>query len=57
MSFDHDSVVSFATSWGLIYFIMMAVGVLVYVFWPSNKKRFDDAKKSILDEDDEPWKK
>jgi len=57
MSFDHDSVVSFATSWGLVYFIIMAVGVLVYVFWPSNKKRFDDAKKSILDEDDEPWKK
>jgi cytochrome c oxidase cbb3-type subunit 4 len=28
--------------------------VLVYVFWPSNRKRFDRAKKSILDKDDRP---
>jgi cytochrome c oxidase cbb3-type subunit IV len=33
----------------------LAVGVLIYTFWPSNKKRFQDAKKSILDEDDKPW--
>ena len=56
MSFDHETLVGFAKSWGLFYLIGMAIVVLIYVFWPSNKKRFRDAKKSILDEDDKPWK-
>ena len=30
--------------------------MLAYTFWPSNRKRFDRAKNSILDRDDEPWK-
>lgn len=55
MSLDHNSVVAFAKSWGLFYLIAMAIGVLIYAFWPSNRKRFDDAKKSIFDEDDKPW--
>lgn len=55
MDIDHQSVVAFAKSWGLFYLIALSVGVLVYVFWPSNRKRFDRAKKSILDKDDRPW--
>ncbi len=54
MDVDHDSLVAFAKSWGLFYLIALAAGVLVYVFWPSNRKRFDRAKKSILDKDDRP---
>jgi cytochrome c oxidase cbb3-type subunit 4 len=54
MDFDHDSLVAFAKSWGLFYLIALAAGVLVYVFWPSNRKRFDRAKKSILDKEDRP---
>ncbi len=50
----YESVVAFAKSWGLFYLIALSIGVLVYVFWPSNRKRFDHAKKSILDEDDRP---
>jgi cytochrome c oxidase cbb3-type subunit 4 len=30
------------------------IAVLIYVYWPSNKKRFDDAAKSILDDEDKP---
>lgn len=56
MIVDHDTLVGFAKSWGLFYLIAMAIGVLVYTFWPTNRKRFRDAKKSILDEDDKPWK-
>ncbi|WP_095084121.1 cbb3-type cytochrome c oxidase subunit 3 [Mesorhizobium sophorae] len=56
MNFDHDTVVGFTKSWGLFYLIAMAVGVLIYVFWPSNLERFHAAKKNILDEDDKPWK-
>ena len=54
MGFDHNSFVAFAKSWGLFYLIAFSIAVLVYVFWPSNRKRFDRAKKSILDEDDRP---
>lgn len=54
MDFDHQSVVAFAKSWGLFYLIGFAIAVVVYAFWPSNKKRFDRAKKSILEKDDRP---
>jgi len=54
MEFDHQSLVAFSKSWGLFYLIAMAVAVLVYALWPSNKKRFDRAKRSILDRDDRP---
>ncbi|WP_296200148.1 cbb3-type cytochrome c oxidase subunit 3 [uncultured Hyphomicrobium sp.] len=53
---DHDSVVAFAKSWGLFYLVGFAVCVLAYTFWPSNKKRFEHAKKSILDPEDRPWR-
>lgn len=56
MDIDHQSVVGFAKSWGLFYLIALAVGVLIYAFWPSNRKRFDRAKNSILDKDDKPWR-
>ena len=54
MEIDHQALVVFARSWGLFYLIAMAVGVLIYVFWPSNRKRFDRAGKSILDHDERP---
>jgi cytochrome c oxidase cbb3-type subunit 4 len=54
MEFDHQAIVAFAKSWGLFYLIALSVGVLAYVFWPSNRKRFERAKKSILDRDDRP---
>lgn len=56
MDFDHDTLVGFSKSWGLFYLLAMAAGVLIYTFWPSNKKFFDRAKKSILDDDDKPGK-
>ncbi|MBN9085079.1 MULTISPECIES: cbb3-type cytochrome c oxidase subunit 3 [unclassified Beijerinckia] len=51
---DHDTIVGFSKSWGLFYLIAMAIGVLVYALWPSNRKRFKRAKNSILDTDDRP---
>lgn len=54
MDFDHGTIVAIAKSWGLFYLIAMAVGVLVYTFWPANRKRFDQAKTSILDNNDRP---
>ena len=55
MDFDHDTLVAFAKSYGLFYLIGLAVAVLVYTFWPSNKRRFDKAAKDILDDEEGPW--
>lgn len=51
---SRDAVNGFSTSWGLFYLMgfVLFLGVIIYAFWPSNKKRFDRAKKSILDKDD-----
>lgn len=51
---DHGSLVAFSKSFGLFYLIALSIGVLVYAFWPSNKKRFDDAARGILHDEDKP---
>lgn len=51
---SYETLVAFAKSWGLFYLIGLAVAVLVYAVWPSNRSRFDRAKRSILDKDDRP---
>ena len=56
MDFDHETLVAFSKSWGLFYLIALSIGVVIYTFWPSNKSRFDQAKREILDRDDTPWK-
>ncbi|RYZ14787.1 MAG: cbb3-type cytochrome c oxidase subunit 3 [Alphaproteobacteria bacterium] len=50
----HEFLVAFSKSWGLFYLVVMAIAVVVYAFWPANRRRFDDAKRSILDREDEP---
>lgn len=55
MEIDHQNLVAFAKSWGLFYLIALSIGVLVYAFWPANRRRFDRAKVSVLDEEDRPW--
>ncbi len=54
MDFDHDSFVFFAKSFGLFYLIASSIGVVVYAYWPANKKRFDKAAESILSDEDAP---
>ncbi len=56
MGIDHETLVAFSKSWGLFYLFGFFICVLIYALWPGNKKRFDRAKKSILDRDDKPWK-
>ncbi len=53
---DHEAVVAFAKSFGLFYLIAMAIGVVVYAFWPRNRKRFDRAARSIVEDEDKPWR-
>jgi cytochrome c oxidase cbb3-type subunit 4 len=57
MSIAHDTLVWFSKSFGLFYLIGLSVIVLVYAYWPSNKKRFDHAANVILhDDEDKPWR-
>jgi cytochrome c oxidase cbb3-type subunit 4 len=56
MEFTHDLTVWFSKSFGLFYLLGLSLAVLVYVYWPSNKKPFEDAASSILAEEDRPWR-
>ena len=48
---SYDDVSSFANSWGLVYMMILFIGVCVYAFWPSNKDKFDEAAHMPLDEE------
>ena len=41
MELDHDTLVWFSKSFGLFYLIALSLIVVVYAYWPSNKKQFD----------------
>ena len=43
---DHDFTVWFSKSFGLFYLIALSVIIVAYAYWPSNKKRFDEAAQS-----------
>jgi cytochrome c oxidase cbb3-type subunit 4 len=55
MTIEHDFLVGFSKSFGLFYLIALSIGVLIYAYWPSNRKRFDHAAQSILIKEDKPW--
>ena len=47
----YEDVVSFAATYGLVYFIILFAGVVVYALWPGNKGKFDRAARLPLKED------
>jgi cytochrome c oxidase cbb3-type subunit 4 len=52
----HHEVTILSQTVALILFIALFAGVLLYVFWPGNKKKFDGAAKVPLEDekDDKP---
>jgi cytochrome c oxidase cbb3-type subunit IV len=55
MTIDHEMLTGFSKSFGLFYLIAMSIGVLVYAYWPSNRKQFEQAAAAVLsDEEDKP---
>ena len=56
MSITHDLLVGISKSFGLFYLIALSAAVLVYTLWPSNRIRFDRAARSILEDEDKPWR-
>lgn len=52
---SYESASTFLQIAALIIFIALFLGVIAYVFWPGNKKKFDEAAQLPLeDKDDEP---
>jgi cytochrome c oxidase cbb3-type subunit 4 len=47
----YTSLAAFAQTWGLVYFVVIFLGVLAYALWPSRKQRFDAAARVPLRED------
>ncbi len=48
---NYQDVSVFAQTWGLVYLIVLFVGMLVYALRPGAKKKFDDAAQIPLRED------
>jgi len=40
-----------AQTWGLVYFVVIFIAVLVYALWPSRQKQFDEAARVPLRDD------
>lgn len=56
MPFSHETLVWFSKSYGLFYLVGLSMIVVIYAYWPSNKKTFDKAAASILESEDKPWR-
>jgi cytochrome c oxidase cbb3-type subunit 4 len=56
MIFDHDTLVWFAKSFGLVYLMALSLIAVTYAYWPANKRQFDRAAQAILDDEDKPWR-
>lgn len=42
---------AFAQTGGLVYFVLIFTGVVVYALWPRNRQRFDAAARIPFRED------
>ena len=51
---SYEQVASLTQVAALLLFIALFIGVLVYAFWPGNKKRFEKAARLPLEKDSEP---
>jgi cytochrome c oxidase cbb3-type subunit IV len=48
---SHQDATVLTQTIALILFFVLFVGVIVYVFWPGNRKKFDEASKLPLDDE------
>ena len=47
----YDFLSQIAQTWGLLYFVALFAGVLVYALWPRNRAKFRDAADIPFKED------
>ena len=48
---SYEQVASITQVAALLFFIALFVGVVIYAFWPGNKKRFEEDAKIPLNKD------
>ncbi len=51
MSPSYEFFAQIAQTWGLVYFFVLFIAVLVYALWPSRQKQFDESARVPLRED------
>ena len=51
MASTYKFLAEFAQTWGLAYFVAVFAVVLVYTFWPSRRRGFEEAARMPLRED------
>jgi cytochrome c oxidase cbb3-type subunit 4 len=51
MSDTYKALAEFAQTYGLVYFVVIFLIVLVYALWPSRQRQFDEAARIPLSED------
>jgi cytochrome c oxidase cbb3-type subunit 4 len=47
----HQAATVLSQTVALILFVALFVGVVIYVFWPGNKKKFDEVSKLPLEDE------
>ncbi len=48
---DYEQVSYLSQTWGLVYLVVLFVGVLIYALRPSARKKFEDAAQIPFKED------
>ena len=52
MNPTYQALAEFAQTWGLLLLVIAFAVCVTYALWPSNKKKFDDAARAPLREDE-----
>ncbi len=50
---SYAQVSQFAQTWGLVLLAVCFALAVIYALWPGNKKKFDNAARSPLDDEDD----
>lgn len=48
---DYNDMRHFADSWGLVYLLVIFIAVIVFVFRPGSRRRYEEAARIPLKED------
>lgn len=51
MSETYKAFAEFAQTWGLLYFVLIFLGVLVYALNPKRRRQFEEAARIPLEKD------
>lgn len=49
---DYETVSGFSATWGIVYFFLVFLGVLIYALNPKSQKKFDHAANIPLKEEE-----